>query len=138
SARQAIVALEAVVTGGTYKGGSLPDRRPAAGKTGTNEADGGVNADVWFVGYTPEMSTAVWIGDPSCQCEMRGGKVQGGSTAAKVWNEFMTGYLADLPATDFAAPASYGSRSSIPDPWRQYGSRSDSSSSSKSSSTKRS
>ena len=136
TARQATVALEAVVTGGTYKGGSLPDRRPAAGKTGTNEADGGVNADVWFVGFTPELSTAVWIGDPSCQCEMRGGKVQGGSTAAKVWNEFMSGYLEDLPVTDFAAPDSFGSRSSISDPWRQYGSSS--SSSKKSTSTKRS
>ncbi len=136
SARQATVALEAVFTGGTYKGGSLPDRRPAAGKTGTNEADGGINADVWFVGFTPELSTAVWIGDPSCQCEMRGGKVQGGSTAAKVWNEFMSGYLEDMPVTDFTPPDSYGSRSSISDPWRQYGSSS--SSSKKSTSTKRS
>ena len=135
SARQATVALEAVVTGGTYKGGSLPDRRPAAGKTGTNEADGGINADVWFVGFTPEMSTAVWIGDPSCQCEMRGGKVQGGSTAAKVWNEFMSGYLEDLPVTDFAAPVSYGSRSAIADPWKQYSSKSSSSSSGKKSSS---
>ncbi|MDQ2678467.1 MAG: penicillin-binding protein [Actinomycetota bacterium] len=139
SARQATVALEAVVTGGTYKGGSLPGRRPAAGKTGTNEADGGINADVWFVGFTPEMSTAVWIGDPSCQCEMRGGKVQGGSTAAKVWNEFMSAYVEDLPVTDFKAPDSFGSRSSIPDPWKQYSSKSSSSSSSsKKSSSKKS
>ena len=135
SARQATVALEAVVTGGTYKGGSLPDRRPAAGKTGTNEADGGINADVWFVGFTPELATAVWIGDPSCQCEMRGGRVQGGSTAAKVWNEFMSGYLEDLPVTEFEEPTSYGSRSSIADPWKQYSSKSSSSSSSSSKKT---
>ena len=117
-ARQATVALQGVVTGGTYKGGSLPNRQPAAGKTGTNEAAGGENTDVWFVGFTPQISTAVWIGNPAGQTEMKGGRVQGGTVAGKVWREFMAPYLSDSLLQPFATPGRITtSRKVIPDPW---------------------
>ena len=117
-ARQATVALQGVVTGGTYKGGSLPNRQPAAGKTGTNEAAGGENTDVWFVGFTPQISTAVWIGNPAGQTEMKGGRVQGGTVAGKVWHTFMAPYLEGSPVQQFATPGRIKtSRKVIPDPW---------------------
>ncbi|MEX0767242.1 MAG: transglycosylase domain-containing protein [Microthrixaceae bacterium] len=117
-ARQATVALQSVVTGGTYKGGSLPNRQPAAGKTGTNEAAGGENTDVWFVGFTPQIATAVWIGNPAGQTEMRGGRVQGGTVAGKVWREFMSPYLTGSELQPFATPGAIKtSRKVIPDPW---------------------
>ena len=117
-ARQATAALQGVVTGGTYKGGSLPNRQPAAGKTGTNEAAGGENTDVWFVGFTPQISTAVWIGNPAGQTEMKGGRVQGGTVAGKVWHTFMAPYLEGTTAQQFETPGRIKtSRKVIPDPW---------------------
>jgi penicillin-binding protein 1A len=119
-ARQATAALQGVVTGGTYKGGSLPNRQPAAGKTGTNEAAGGENTDVWFVGFTPQISTAVWIGNPAGQTEMKGGRVQGGTVAGKVWHTFMAPYLEGTTVQQFATPGKIKtSRKVIPDPWRK-------------------
>lgn len=129
-ARRATVALEAVVSGGTYRGGSLPDRRPAAGKTGTNELEDGGNTDVWFVGYTPEMSVAVWIGNPVGSIDLEGSRVQGGTAAASVWRAFMFPYLEDTPVNEFVEPLSTGRSSFIRDPWSRFATRSESSSSS--------
>jgi len=137
-ARRATVALSAVVSGGTYKGGSLPDRRPAAGKTGTNELDDGGNADVWFVGFTPQIATAVWIGNPAGSLELEGSGVQGGTAAGKVWREFMFPYLENTPVIEFTDPLSNGRSSSIKDPWSRFSTRSDSSTRSGSSGTSRS
>jgi len=135
-ARQATEALEGVVTGGTYKGGSLPDRQPAAGKTGTNEATDGANTDVWFVGFTPQMSTAVWIGNPAGQTNMRGGRVQGGTVAGKVWHNFMAAYLEDSPVVAFTdARRITTSRKVIPDPWKSSETSADRTRSSRSSAT---
>ena len=52
-------AAEGVVTGGTGTAAALPNRQ-VAGKTGTTENYG----DAWFVGYTPQLVTAVWVGYP--------------------------------------------------------------------------
>ena len=57
---------------------------PAAGKTGTTDEA----KDAWFVGYTPELSTAVWVGHPDAGVAMPG--AQGGTHAAPVWHAFMT------------------------------------------------
>ena len=67
-------------------------------QTGTNEATDGGNTDVWFVGFTPQIATAVWIGNPAAQTNMKGGRVQGGTVAGRVWHEFMAPYLEDAPA----------------------------------------
>ncbi len=121
-ARQATAAMQQVVTAGTYAGGSLPQGRPAAGKTGTTELEGGKNTDVWFVGYTPDIATAVWIGNPRANSNMTGGRVQGGVTAARVWRSFMFPYLDGRPVTGFPAPRDVSS-TPVPDPWARFTSR---------------
>ncbi len=79
--------------------------RPAAGKTGTTDNSG----NAWFVGYTPTLSTAVWMGKTTNQKDMgpvKGvGKVTGGTWPARTWQSFMKGALAGQPATDFTEPA---------------------------------
>ena len=123
-ARQATVGMRRVITGGTYSAGALPQGRPAAGKTGTTELEGGKNTDVWFIGYTPQISTAVWIGNPAANTNMLGGKVQGGATAAVVWRAFMATYLDGAPVVDFPPPPRLGRARAIPDPWSRSSSSS--------------
>lgn len=74
--------LQGVVDSGTGKNAQLGDR-PAAGKTGTTSSE----RDVWFVGYTPQMSAAVWIGNDNYRPMGRG--VTGGGFAAPIWRDFM-------------------------------------------------
>jgi penicillin-binding protein 1A len=77
--------------------------RPAAGKTGTAQNYG----DAWFCGYTPHLSTAVWVGYPEKQVEMtdvHGISVTGGSFPAEIWQKFMSVADLDYPKTDFAVP----------------------------------
>jgi penicillin-binding protein 1A len=62
---------------------------PAAGKTGTTDNF----ADAWFVGYTPHMSTAVWVGYPNARIEMtsvHGISVAGGTFPAEIWHDYMS------------------------------------------------
>jgi penicillin-binding protein 1A len=73
--------LKANVTGGT--GTAANYGCPAAGKTGTTDEA----KDAWFVGYTPHLSTAVWVGYPDAGVAMPG--AQGGTYAAPVWHAFM-------------------------------------------------
>jgi penicillin-binding protein 1A len=73
---------------------------PAAGKTGTTDEA----KDAWFVGYTPQLSTAVWVGYPDAGVAMPG--AQGGEYAAPVWGAFMQpasdGYCEDFPLPENA------------------------------------
>ena len=83
------------------------------------------------------MATAVWIGNPAGSIDLKGGRVQGGTAAGKVWREFMYPYLEDSPVIEFAEPDSSGKSSYIKDPWSKFVSKADATSGS-SSSTKRS
>src|SRR5207253_1564453 len=77
--------------------------RPGAGKTGTAEN----YQDAWFVGYTPQLATAVWMGDATAEAPMRGVggiDVVGGSYPAQIWSAFMGTALAPLPVVDFTPP----------------------------------
>ncbi|MGK2949688.1 MAG: PBP1A family penicillin-binding protein [Acidimicrobiales bacterium] len=82
--------------------------RPAAGKTGT--ANDWV--DAWFVGYTPELSTSVWVGFPTKAgdqpVQMRPPatpiRVTGGSYPAEIWQLFMSRALEGQPPSAFTAP----------------------------------
>jgi len=77
--------------------------RPAAGKTGTAQE----YYDAWFCGYTPHLSTAVWVGHPEAQIEMKdvhGIRVTGGSFPAMIWNKFMYEADRDYPEVEFAEP----------------------------------
>ncbi len=64
--------------------------KPAAGKTGTTQDFG----DAWFVGYTPKLTTAVWMGFPEGNSRkmtsVRGIKVNGGSFPARIFRRYMT------------------------------------------------
>jgi penicillin-binding protein 1A len=78
--------LEQNVLGGT--GTAAQIGCPTAGKTGTTDNFN----DAWFVGYTPHMSTAVWVGFPDAQVSMeatRIGSVAGGTWPAMIWHDFM-------------------------------------------------
>jgi penicillin-binding protein 1A len=70
---------------------------PAAGKTGTTDEA----KDAWFVGYTPELSAAVWVGYPDAGVAMPG--AQGGTYAAPVWHAFMLPAHGDY-CDDFPEP----------------------------------
>jgi penicillin-binding protein 1A len=81
--------LEGVIRSGTGRRAALPDRI-AAGKTGTTENYG----DAWFVGYTPQLATAVWVGYPNKLVPMlsqyHGDPVAGGTFPAEIWRAFTT------------------------------------------------
>jgi membrane carboxypeptidase/penicillin-binding protein len=72
--------------------------RPAAGKTGTTNDQ----HDVWFIGYTPQLLTGVWVGYDHDKSLI--GKETGGKVAAPIWHDFMSKALADQPVLDFAVP----------------------------------
>jgi len=99
--------LEKVVSVGTGRRAALPDGRPVAGKTGTTENYG----DAWFVGYTPQLAAAVWVGYPHALkpmlTEFHGDPVAGGTYPALVWRSFMEQALPYLEAEPepFAAPS---------------------------------
>ncbi|MGH9282009.1 MAG: penicillin-binding transpeptidase domain-containing protein, partial [Acidimicrobiales bacterium] len=78
--------------------------RPVAGKTGTGQEW----RDAWFVGYTPQLATAVWVGFAEGQRSMvppaTRALVTGGSWPAQIWQLYMAAALAEVPAEDFAPP----------------------------------
>jgi penicillin-binding protein 1A len=99
--------LRGVLSDGTASGRDIG--RPAAGKTGTTQN----NLDAWFVGYTPTLSTAVWLGYENATAattkELRNIKgvraVTGGTHPARVWQAFMRRALEQVPITEFSEPA---------------------------------
>lgn len=95
--------LSKVITNGT--GTRAKIGRPAAGKTGT--ADEFRNA--WFVGYTPDLATSVWMGYPENEkkpmLNIQGTpRVAGGTLPAKMWADFMKAALKDVPPSEFPKP----------------------------------
>ena len=93
--------LRGVITGGTGKRANIG--RPVAGKTGTTND----YKDAWFVGYTPTLSTAVWMGysDKPRPMRLSGvGSVAGGTVPAPTFAAFMKVALADVPVTEFNEP----------------------------------
>ena len=95
--------LQQAVRFGTGKRAYLPNR-PMAGKTGTTENYG----DAWFVGYTPQLVVAVWVGYPTTLrpmlTEFRGEPVTGGTFPALIWKSFMEKALKDEEPEGFPAP----------------------------------
>ena len=86
-------------------GGTAPAAnigRPAAGKTGTTSGE----RDVWFVGYVPQLSVAVWIGNDDFNRTLGRG-VTGGGTAAPVWRQFMNMALENEPVLPFPAASQF-------------------------------
>ncbi|WP_420329817.1 transglycosylase domain-containing protein [Spirulina subsalsa] len=91
--------LKGVIEGGTGTAANIG--RPAAGKTGTTSAE----RDVWFVGYVPQLSTAVWIGNDNFRPLGKG--VTGGGYAAPIWRDFMLEALRNEPVKQFPAASQF-------------------------------
>ena len=92
--------MESVISSGTGIRAKLADR-PAAGKTGTTSD----YTNAWFVGYTPDLLTAVWIGNDRQDRPMtyKDGNI-GSSSAAEVWGIYMRRVTARRPVLDFPEP----------------------------------
>ena len=91
--------MQSVINAGTARG--IRRRgftRVAAGKTGTTDDF----TDGWFVGFTPEIACAVWVGFDKRQTIYRG--ASGGSCAAPIWAEFMKEATDTLPPSTFKIP----------------------------------
>jgi membrane peptidoglycan carboxypeptidase len=100
--------LSGVLTKGTAKGNEIG--RPAAGKIGTVDNF----SSAWFAGYTPDMASAVWVGDPRggykhplrgvCLGEACFAQVYGADVPAPIWRDTMTEALRGVPEHGFTAP----------------------------------
>jgi len=93
--------LKDVMTYGTARSlRKFSQERPAAGKTGTTDD----YRDAWFIGYTPQVVTGIWVGYDKPR---PGGKgFTGGAIAAPIWERFMRTALAARPVADFPQPES--------------------------------
>ena len=102
TARLAAQVLEQNVQSGTGTRARIPGQH-AAGKTGTaqNASDG------WFVGFTPYLATAVWIGSTADNeaVEIRGTGITGGSYPAEIWGRYMRAWHDGLDDRRYVAPA---------------------------------
>lgn len=101
-------ALEYTMTHGTGRFARLAGGRTSAGKTGTSQG----SAQTWFVGYTPQLSTAVWVGSaegeaPHFRINFNGRFIRtlfGSTLAAPMWRDFMNRALEGQPHERFSAP----------------------------------
>jgi penicillin-binding protein 1A len=93
--------LEDNIQAGTGTGAAIG--RTAAGKTGTTEE----HSDAWFCGYTPNLSTTVWVGYPQAEIPMEsvhGISVAGGTFPAQIWRLFMSSALDGTREWEFPEP----------------------------------
>ena len=91
------------VVAGTGRRAQLPSGQPSAGKTGTAQDF----SDAWYVGFTPQLSTAVWMGHPEEKVSMtdiQGRDGTGGWIPARVWGAYMTRALQDEEILPLATP----------------------------------
>jgi membrane peptidoglycan carboxypeptidase len=94
---------------GTGAAAALSDR-PVAGKTGTTDN----HYQSWFVGFTPQLATAVWVGTPYHQFRMKNvtlagqyyGEVFGGTISAPVWHDIMAQASQGMAVRQFDPPSS--------------------------------
>ncbi|NTU71368.1 MAG: PBP1A family penicillin-binding protein [Coriobacteriia bacterium] len=111
-AKAGIDVLRGVISGGTATRARIG--RPAAGKTGTSQ----LNRDVWFVGFTPQLVTSVWVGYPKERTIYVGGsRAFGGTVCAPIWAAYMRKALAGQPVLGFPSqprPAYNASKFHIP------------------------
>lgn len=87
--------LQDVLVSGTGAGGGIG--RPAAGKTGTTDN----YIDAWFVGFTPDIATAVWVGDDHNKYY---GRMFGGDAPLDIWQSFMINAHRPIPVHYFTNP----------------------------------
>jgi membrane peptidoglycan carboxypeptidase len=111
-AADATWAMQEVVQRGTGRAAQLDGGREAAGKTGTSSD----NKDAWFVGFTPQLSTAVWLGYANPRTiEVDGVEVTGGGLSSRIWKGYMDPALAGAPEIDLPEPVYAGTRARFDD-----------------------
>ncbi|MEV0294379.1 transglycosylase domain-containing protein [Nocardia sp. NPDC050710] len=97
---------------------NLAGGRESASKTGTAQlGDTGENKDTWMVGYTPSLSTAVWVGsvDNSPLRNYGGAMIYGSGLASDIWKSTMDGALKGTPNETFPKPAPIKGQSGVPE-----------------------
>jgi membrane peptidoglycan carboxypeptidase len=113
SSLRAVDTLKGVLKFGTARRTQLEGGRPAAGKTGTQDD----NTNAWFVGFTRQMTTAVWVGDPRAYTPMVNipefvkadgySRIQGAMYPARIWKQMMDEAHGNIPIdenSDWPAP----------------------------------
>ncbi len=95
---QLVTMMQGVVAHGTGTAAGAGLNRAIAGKTGTTQDF----TDAWFVGFTPDLVTAVWVGFD--QPNTLGDNQTGGSIAAPIWHDFMAAALKGRPNLTFPMP----------------------------------
>ncbi len=95
TAAEMTAMMKTVILSGTGTGANIG--KPAAGKTGTTDD----YRDAYFVGYTPDIVTGVWVGDDNNK-QMKG--LTGGTVPARIWKDIMVVATKDLGAKDFDYP----------------------------------
>ncbi len=91
--------------------------RPSAAKTGTAQlGDTGQNKDAWMVGYTPQLSTAVWVGTDKGTAlkNYSGSSVYGSGLPSEIWQAAMNGALEGKPIMKFPEPEAVGGQAGVP------------------------
>ncbi|MCV7089949.1 penicillin-binding protein, partial [Mycobacterium interjectum] len=102
------------------RGHSLAGGRPSAAKTGTVQlGDTQANKDAWMVGYTPSLSTAVWVGTVQDNVPLvtaSGAEVYGSGLPSDIWKSTMDGALKGSPNESFPKPSEIGGYAGVPAP----------------------
>ena len=129
TALQVSYTMEQSMFTGTGTVPRLANGRPSAGKTGTTNGSN----HTWFIGYTPQLSTAAWVGSHRGQQEnfnitLNGRFIRtlfGSTVAAPMWRDFMNAALADYEPEELLQPINYwqflGIDSNFEDPGYGYG-----------------
>lgn len=103
---------------GWSNGHNLAGGRASAAKTGTNQlGDTGANRDAWMVGYTPSLSTAVWVGTTDGSqplVNQWGGPVYGSGIPSDIWKATMDGALKGTDNESFPKPTEVGGYAGVP------------------------
>ncbi|MDO5030222.1 MAG: transglycosylase domain-containing protein [Corynebacterium sp.] len=100
-----------------YSNKPLSGGRASAAKTGTTQlGDSGLNKDAWMIGSTPQLSTAVWVGnvDGSALYNSSGGIMYGSQTPGDLWKYTMDNALANKDFESFSQPESVGGVAGAP------------------------
>ncbi|MFD5175566.1 transglycosylase domain-containing protein [Nocardia sp. NPDC058379] len=114
------ITTQAMTPIANYSNGhGLAEGRPSAAKTGTTQlGETKDNKDAWMIGYTPSLSTAVWVGteQPQPLRGGRGGAIWGSGLPSDIWKQVMDTALAGTPVEQFPTPAMTGGGGLIPGP----------------------
>ncbi len=103
---------------GYSRGHNLAGGRPSAAKTGTNQlGDTDANRDAWMVGFTPSLSTAVWVGTTEGTKPLvnkSGSAVYGSGLPSDIWKSTMDGALKGTDNESFPKPTEIGGYAGVP------------------------